>query len=191
MADIPAQQEGAADEMEKWLEALGLLALLRKVKSATTFTAAEEILARIRGGPLRDHLLRTVLQARGGAVGLDDLALVERFHQEMDAELELFRENWRNGINRGGLGRGPTAVETANDMGRYVEGKTRELFYSSGYRDHAGPVRRILNPADHCATCPPKQGIYPSFSEMRRRVGVPGDGSDDCFFNCRCSVAPG
>lgn len=50
-------------------------------------------------------------------------------------------------------------------------------------------VRRVLNPAaDHCKTCPAKAKIYDSYATMVAEVGVPGDGSDDCGSNCRCTL---
>jgi hypothetical protein len=52
------------------------------------------------------------------------------------------------------------------------------------------PVRRLLDPrADHCSTCPPKARDYDSFNQMIAETGgVPGDGSDECVANCRCSI---
>lgn len=50
-------------------------------------------------------------------------------------------------------------------------------------------VQRVLDPdAAHCATCPPKEGIYDDFETMASTVGVPGDWSDDCKSGCRCSI---
>ena len=51
-------------------------------------------------------------------------------------------------------------------------------------------VRRLLwPPADHCRTCPPKEGEYESWDAMLAFCGgVPGDGSDACFSNCRCRL---
>ncbi len=50
-------------------------------------------------------------------------------------------------------------------------------------------VRRVLDvQADHCETCPPKARIYDNFDDMVRQAGIPGDGSDLCQSNCRCSV---
>lgn len=49
------------------------------------------------------------------------------------------------------------------------------------------PVERLLSPADHCATCPPKAGFYPSWNAMLLACGgLPADGSDNCLSNCRC-----
>lgn len=52
------------------------------------------------------------------------------------------------------------------------------------------PVQRLLNPlAAHCATCPPKASEYPSWDAMLAVCGgLPGDGSDQCFSQCRCSL---
>ena len=53
-------------------------------------------------------------------------------------------------------------------------------------------VERHLDPeAEHCATCPDKAGVYDSWEDMANSVGVPGDGSDDCGSNCRCTVSWG
>lgn len=57
-------------------------------------------------------------------------------------------------------------------------------------------VQRVLDPAaDHCETCPGKAKIYDSYTAMVAEAGVPGDGSDDCGSNCRCTLkvetAPG
>lgn len=50
-------------------------------------------------------------------------------------------------------------------------------------------VMRKLDPrADHCTTCPPKEKIYDSWEAMVAEAGIPGDGSDECFGNCRCLV---
>jgi hypothetical protein len=60
---------------------------------------------------------------------------------------------------------------------------------SAGQSDQPLRVRRVLDPqADHCATCPPKARIYRSFEEMESVAGIPGDGSDDCLSNCRCTI---
>jgi len=52
------------------------------------------------------------------------------------------------------------------------------------------PVRRLLDPgAEHCASCPPKAMEYSSWDEMLMFCGgLPADGSDDCFSNCRCTL---
>lgn len=50
-------------------------------------------------------------------------------------------------------------------------------------------VRRVMEiGAHHCATCPDKERIYESFDIMVQEVGLPGDGSDDCLTNCRCTI---
>lgn len=50
-------------------------------------------------------------------------------------------------------------------------------------------VRRVMEPgAEHCPTCPGKERVYNSFQEMVDEVGLPGDGSDDCLTNCRCTI---
>lgn len=58
------------------------------------------------------------------------------------------------------------------------------------HRQNDPPVRRFLDPlADHCATCPPKEGEYENWNDMIARCGgVPGDGSDACDGRCRCGV---
>lgn len=52
------------------------------------------------------------------------------------------------------------------------------------------PVQRTLNPlASHCNTCPGKAGVYSSWDAMLAFTGgLPGDGSDQCYSNCRCQV---
>jgi hypothetical protein len=49
-------------------------------------------------------------------------------------------------------------------------------------------VRRVLNGSNHCATCPDKEGDYESYDAMVAEAGMPGDGSDDCLSNCRCTL---
>ncbi len=50
-------------------------------------------------------------------------------------------------------------------------------------------VRRVLDDgAQHCDTCPPKAHEFPNWQTMIDQVGLPGDGSDRCFSNCRCIV---
>lgn len=51
-------------------------------------------------------------------------------------------------------------------------------------------VRRVLQQgAQHCATCPGKEGTYDSYDDMIAQCGgLPGDGSDDCMSNCRCTL---
>lgn len=50
-------------------------------------------------------------------------------------------------------------------------------------------VKRILNDgADHCKTCPGKAKTYDSYDDMVSSSGVPGDGSDTCLSNCRCTI---
>lgn len=51
-------------------------------------------------------------------------------------------------------------------------------------------VRRILDDfAEHCETCPRKEGTYNSWEDMLAVTGgVPADGSDDCQSNCRCRL---
>lgn len=48
--------------------------------------------------------------------------------------------------------------------------------------------RKLDAKADHCETCPDKEGIYESWDDMESEAGVPGDGSDDCYGNCRCTI---
>jgi len=56
-------------------------------------------------------------------------------------------------------------------------------------RENDPPVRRYLDPvADHCATCPGKEGEYESWSAMVATAGIPGDGNDDCNGGCKCGV---
>ena len=52
------------------------------------------------------------------------------------------------------------------------------------------PVRRLLDPrAEHCNSCPGKAGEYNSWNEMLLLCGgLPADGSDDCYSNCRCRL---
>lgn len=61
-----------------------------------------------------------------------------------------------------------------------------------GQRDatpSAARVKRVLNAgAKHCDTCPGKAGTYASYDDMVAQSGVPGDGSDDCLSNCRCTI---
>ena len=57
-------------------------------------------------------------------------------------------------------------------------------------------VERVLDDnAKHCNTCPDKAGIYENWDDMVARAGIPGDGSDTCYANCRCTLkietAPG
>lgn len=50
-------------------------------------------------------------------------------------------------------------------------------------------VRRVMEQgAHHCDTCPGKEKEYNSFDEMVNKVGLPGDGSDTCLTNCRCTI---
>ena len=51
-------------------------------------------------------------------------------------------------------------------------------------------VRRVLDPlAAHCPTCPPKAHEYASWDDMIAYCGgLPADGSDQCYSNCRCTV---
>lgn len=67
---------------------------------------------------------------------------------------------------------------------------TLGLGVSVGARRRDHPVRRFLDPAaDHCDSCPGKEGEYANWDEMVARCGgVPGDGSDTCDGNCRCGV---
>lgn len=50
-------------------------------------------------------------------------------------------------------------------------------------------VKRVLDPAaSHCKTCPAKEKVYNSYNDMVAVAGIPGDGSDDCLTNCRCTL---
>lgn len=68
------------------------------------------------------------------------------------------------------------------------QGKMDKVAYEHGGQPM--PVKRTLNAgAVHCDTCPPKAGTYESWEEMLSDCGgLPGDGSDDCFSNCRCEL---
>lgn len=57
-------------------------------------------------------------------------------------------------------------------------------------------VERMIDPnAKHCNTCPDKARIYDNWNQMVSQSGIPGDGSDQCWANCRCTLkietAPG
>lgn len=55
--------------------------------------------------------------------------------------------------------------------------------------DEPPRVMRMLNPdAEHCGTCPDKEGIYDDFDSMLAEAGLPGDLSDDCGTKCRCTL---
>lgn len=89
--------------------------------------------------------------------------------------------------------------EFVNRAGLYAGDQWQALWVGVGDRvKQSGSlrVRRVLDlEAQHCETCPPKARIYNSFEEMEAEAGIPGDGSDDCLSNCRCSIeietAPG
>lgn len=53
---------------------------------------------------------------------------------------------------------------------------------------YTGPVTRVLHPtAHHCSTCPGKAGTYENWNDYLWQCGgVPADGSDECYSNCRC-----
>lgn len=56
-------------------------------------------------------------------------------------------------------------------------------------RDTPPRVMRLMDvAAEHCDTCPGKEGIYDDIDAMEAQAGIPGDGSDDCMSNCRCRL---
>ena len=93
-------------------------------------------------------------------------------------------------------------VSQAGRVSSYAGGYWRAIFEGLGDMAHDDPrmagrkVERVLDPnAQHCKTCPPKAGVYDNWDAMANMVGIPADGSDQCFANCRCYVkmetAPG
>jgi len=86
------------------------------------------------------------------------------------------------------LDRKPTRAEFANMAGNLTAGLTRKSYYTARFHDSSGPVIRLMSPVEHCTTCPTKARRYPSWADMVQEAGIPGDGSDECFFNCKCRV---
>ena len=50
-------------------------------------------------------------------------------------------------------------------------------------------IERVIDPnAAHCKTCPGKAKVYDNWDSMVAEAGIPGDGSDMCWANCRCTL---
>lgn len=81
-----------------------------------------------------------------------------------------------------------------NRIGMYAGAAWNAIWEGVGsiFGKRKQPVTRVLDvEAQHCQTCPDKAGTYPSWDDMVSAVGLPGDGSDDCGSNCRCTIDQG
>lgn len=85
-----------------------------------------------------------------------------------------------------------TEKQAAAWMYQTAGGLSRAAFVLGGLEGEDGPVRRILlTESQHCTTCPPKARTYPSLADCELFCGgLPGDGSDQCYGNCNCTIKP-
>jgi len=155
-----------------------------------------------RQNDLRSSFIAKMVSALTGAFGIglagaDIRALGARTLQSLAEDNVTYFDGLLNDLTDAVDASDENTYDSLSDgfnarIGTYAGAAWNAGWQGVGDNLKQGATRRVQRELDdlaaHCDTCPPKAGIYDSFQAMQETVGVPGDGSDDCFSNCRCRL---